>query len=92
VSIVLPPDAMMIPKARKRGERFKDRVASIADIAEPILGGRAFIRILRNEMLFVTRDPSDTMFFARDHPRQQQSRYRWEKRADGTEWGWLLEG
>ena len=31
------PDALMLPEDRKRGARMIDRVASIADIAEPIL-------------------------------------------------------
>ena len=47
------PDALMLPETSKRGARMVDRVASIADIAEPLLevdrerGERAYIRTPR---------------------------------------------
>ena len=31
------PDALMVPESRKKGARLVDRVASIADYAEPLL-------------------------------------------------------
>jgi hypothetical protein len=90
------PDALMLPAALKRGARLHDRVASIAAIAEPLLGvdraagERAWVRQQPHGRLFVTRDPADTIFFPRDHDRQGQPRYRWETQADGSQWGWLI--
>jgi hypothetical protein len=78
-----------------------DRVASIADIAEPLLGadsakggagGRAYIRQQGNDWLFITLDPYDTINFPRDHPRAGQPRYAWINQADGSRFGYLIDG
>lgn len=92
------PDALKIPEARKRGAKMIARVASIADIAEPLLGvdrsrgERACIRLQGKDKLFVTTSPTDTIYFPKDHPRDGQPRYRWDKRADGIELGYLVDG
>jgi hypothetical protein len=92
------PDALMLPSTIKRGGRLAERVGSIADVAEPLLGivrGKgvlAHIRSLQHGRLFVTRDPEDTLYFHGDHPLAGQPRYRWEPQADGVEFGWLIEG
>jgi hypothetical protein len=90
------PDALMLPEDRKRGTRMVDRVASVADIAEPILevdrarGERAYIRLQGNGKLFVSKSTFDTIFFPKDHQRDGQPRYRWELQPDGAEFGYLL--
>jgi hypothetical protein len=90
------PDALMLPEDRKRGARMIDRVASIADIAEPILevdragGERAYIRLQGNGKLFISKSIVDTIFFPRDHAREGQPRYRWELQPDGSEFGYLV--
>jgi len=81
----------MFPIAWKRGRRMVDRVASIADIAEPLLGGRAWIREQPHGRLFISPDFADTILFPMDHPRSGQPRYRWVARPDGSEWGYLEE-
>jgi hypothetical protein len=92
------PDALMLPEGRKCGTRMVDRVASIADIAEPLLrvdrrkGERAYIRLQGNGKLFVSKSIHDTIFFPKDHDRDGQPRYRWELQADGSEFGYLAEG
>jgi len=86
------PDALMLPAGWTHGRRLPDRVASIADIAEPILGGRAWIRKQPHDRLFITRAIEDTILFPTDHPRSGQPRYRWVRQADGAEWGYLVEG
>jgi hypothetical protein len=90
------PDALMLPEDRKRGARMIERVASIADIAEPILevdragGERAYIRLQGNGKLFISKSIVDTIFFPRDHAREGQPRYRWELQPDGSEFGYLV--
>lgn len=89
------PDALMLPEDRKRGERMVDRVASICDIAEPLLavdrarGERAYVRLQGNGKLFVTKSIHDTILFPKGHAREGQPRYRWVQRSDGAEFGYL---
>ncbi len=90
--IVRVPDALFLPASMKHGERASARVVSICDPAETILGGRAWIRQQPGGRLFVTRDPADTLLFAKGHERAGQPRYRWEPRPDGSRWGYLVEG
>jgi hypothetical protein len=91
------PDALFVSAARKRGPRLADRVASIADIAEPILeadqaaGQRAYIRQQGNDWLFISLSPHDTINFPNDHPRSGQPRYAWINQADGSRFGYLVE-
>jgi len=89
---VLAPDALFMPASRKRGPRLVDRVASIADIAEPLLGGRAYIRQQGNDWLFITTRDDDTIFFPTTHPRSGQPRYTWINQPDGSRFGYLVEG
>jgi hypothetical protein len=86
------PDALFLSEALKRGARLVDRVTSICEIAEPILGGRAFIRRQPHGRLFITRSIEDTILFPLDHPQSGRPRYRWVRQADGSEWGYLVEG
>ena len=91
------PDALMLSQDRKRGARMVDRVASIADVAEPILGidrscgERAYIRLQPNGKLFITRCAVDTILFPKDHEFDGLPRYRWISQPDGSEFGYLLE-
>ena len=82
----------MLPAGRASCGRLADRVASIADIAEPLLGGRAWIRKQPHDRLFISLWPEDTILFPTDHDRSGQPRYRWEKHPDGSEFGYLVEG
>jgi len=90
------PDALMLPEDRKRGTRMIDRIASIADIAEPLLqveraeGERAYIRLQGNGKLFISKSVADTILFPRDHAQAGQPRYRWEVQADGSEFGYSV--
>ncbi len=91
------PDALLFPAGRKRGDRLVDRVASIAEAAEPILGvdraagERAWIRQQPHGRLFISREPADTILFPIDHRLAGQPRYRWVRQPDGSEWGYLIE-
>jgi hypothetical protein len=91
------PDALFISASRKQGPRLADRVASIANIAEPLLGAdgaagqRAYIRQQGNDWLFVTLDPEDTINFPSDHVRSGQPRYAWVSQPDGSRFGYLVE-
>jgi hypothetical protein len=92
------PDALMLPEAWKRGETQIDRIDSILAIAEPMLsvdrskGERAYIRRQPGGRLFVTTDAHDTLQFPIGHPREGRPRYRWVVSADGSEYGYLIEG
>ena len=89
------PDALMLPESAKKGTRMVDRVASIADVAEPLLavdrnkGERGYIRLMGNGMLFITKSVHDTIKFPTAHPRDGQPRYRWVLQCDGSEFGYL---
>jgi hypothetical protein len=91
------PDALMIPEAKKTGARMSDRVASVADIAEPLLlvdrssGERAYIRIQPGGRLFVSKDVHDTILFPKGHRRDGQPRYNWVSQENGMEFGYLLK-
>jgi hypothetical protein len=89
--MTIKPDALFLSASRKRGPRLVDRVASIADIAEPLLEGKAFIRNQGNDWLFITADPNDTINFPREHPRSGQARYAWVNQPDGSRFGYLIE-
>ena len=90
------PDALMLPEGRKQGMRMVDRVASIAEIAEPLLqvdraqGERAYIRLQSNGRLFVSKSIFDTIYFPKDHERDGQPRYHWVSQPDGSEFGYLV--
>ena len=90
------PDALMLAEDRKRGARMIDRVASIADIAEPLLqvdragGERAYIRLQGNGKLFISKSVVDTILFPKGHARDGQPRYHWQVQADGSEFGYLV--
>jgi hypothetical protein len=91
------PDALFLPASVKKGRRIGDRVRSVTSIAEPLLevdyagGERAIIRDQRDGRMFITRNPLDTIYFPTGHPRSGTPRYRWERRTDGTELGYLLD-
>jgi hypothetical protein len=84
----------MLPANLKRGTRLVDRVASIADIAEPLLavdrtrGERAYIRLQGNGKLFISKSLTDTILFPKNHECEGQPRYRWELQPDGSEHGY----
>jgi hypothetical protein len=86
---------LFLPASVKTGARIGDRVRSVCAIAEPLLevdypgGERAIIKDQRDGRLFISRDPAATIYYPTDHPRAGQPRYRWEKRPDGAELGWL---
>ena len=89
------PDALMIPEKLKLGRRQIERINSILEIGEPLLGvdrsrgERAYVRRQGDGWLFVTKDPSDTI----DHPLrsrlQGRPRYDWIEGKDGIRCGYL---
>jgi hypothetical protein len=91
------PDALWVPESEKSGSRIFDRVGSVSRTAERLLevdrakGERAYIRKQPHGRLFITRDPTDTIFFPTGHLRSGQPRYRWTRRADEIEVGHLVE-
>jgi hypothetical protein len=92
------PSTMRFPKTFTGVPRLKDRVNAVADVAEPLLecdrskGERAYIRKLANDgPLFITRDPTDLLFFPIGHPLQGRERYRWEDQGEGISFGYLVE-
>lgn len=90
------PHALMIPEGLKTGARMSDRVASVADIAEPLLvvdrsqGERAYIRVQPGGRLFVSKDIHDTILFPKGHPRDGMPRYNWVPQENGVEYGYLV--
>jgi hypothetical protein len=91
------PDALLVPNGYKRGSTMWERMNSILDIAEPLLGvdrergDRAYIRNQQNEGSFVTRDTRDTLYFPLNTPLRGKPRYTWVNGADGIRRGYLTE-
>lgn len=89
-------DALFIPESWKRGETQLDRIDSILQVAEPLLGvdrsrgQKAYIRRQPGGRLFITADPGDTLSFPVGHPLQGRARYGWTTHPDGTERGTLV--
>ena len=90
------PDALYIPEKMKRGRTLWERMNSILDLAEPLLGvdrtegDRAFIRRQGDGWLFVTRDPQDTIYFPLNTPLRGRPRYNWLDATDGIRRGYLV--
>ena len=90
------PDALFIPERMKRGRTWYERMDSILDIAEPLLGvdrtrgDRAYLRRQGDGWLFVTRDPQDTIYFPLNSPSRSRPRYHWLDGADGIRRGHLV--
>lgn len=90
------PDALFIPERMKRGRTLYERIDSILEVAEPLLGvdrargDRAYIRRQGDGWLFVTRDPEDTIYFPLNTPLRGRPRYQWLDGADGVRRGYLV--
>lgn len=88
------PDALQIPDRYKRGGSLAERINSIADIADPLLGvdesrgERSQIKKQRG-FSFVTKDPADTLYFPTNTPLRGSPRYHWIDRPDGIRLGYL---
>jgi hypothetical protein len=90
------PDALFIPERMKRGRTLCERIDSILEVTEPMLGvdrargDRAYIRRQGDGWLFVTRDPEDTIYFPLNTPLRGRPRYQWIDGADGIRRGYLV--
>ncbi len=90
------PDALFIPEKMKRGRSLYERMNSIFEIAESILGvdrargERAYVRRQGDGWLFVTRDPHDTIYFPLVSPLRGRPRYHWLDGVDGIRRGHLV--
>lgn len=93
------PDALFFPAALKRGATFRDRLNSVADVAEPLLGvdrskGEcAHIHDQHDGWLFITKDPEDRIYFPAypdRHPKAGQPRYAWVNHPGGIRLGYLV--
>jgi hypothetical protein len=92
------PDALMLDARVRKGRHASNRVASVCDIAEPILGvdkaagEHAWIHLQPHNWLFVSKSVEDTINFPHDHERDGQERYHWVVQPDGSKWGYLVDG
>ncbi len=91
------PDALFIAESLKRGRTFAERLGSVLDLAEPILGvdrragQHAYVRKHTGGQLFITRDPADTIYHCTTSPMRGRDRYVWMAGPDGIRRGWLTE-
>src|SRR5262245_22651183 len=91
------PDALFLRESVKRGRTQIERINSVLDIAEPILGGerakgeRGWIRRQPGGWLFITKDPRGTIYWPLDNPLRGKDRYVWVDGGDGMRRGWLTE-
>lgn len=84
-------DAVVLPAGFRQGPRQVDRLNFILDFAEPLLGSKGYVRRQPDETLFVTRDPRDTLYFPKGHPREGYPRYEWVDGDGGVKVGYLLK-
>lgn len=90
------PDAIFMPENYKRGTRLIDRVNSVLDVAEPMLGvdrgkgERGYIRKQDGGWLFITKDPDDTIYHPFKSAMAGQPRYAWIDGDDGIRRGYLI--
>ena len=91
------PDALFIPERMKKGRTLSERMNSILDIAEPLLGvqrlkqERAYIRRQGNGWLFITKNPEDTIDYPLGMPLQRRPRYQWIDDDNGIRRGYLKQ-
>lgn len=91
------PDALFMPESLKRGKCFRDRINSVLDLAEPILGvdrasgGHAYVRKHTGGQLFITRDPMDTIYHITTSPFRGRDRYHWIDGPDRIRRGYLTD-
>lgn len=92
------PDAVLVPLGLKRGKHSLDRIDSILEVAEPLLGidlskeGHPQIREqVQPEYngYFVTRDKLETLRFPIGHPDEGKERYDWVFADKGIRLGYL---
>lgn len=89
-------DALFYPEKLKRGGTFAERVDSVLDVAEPMLGvdrprgERGYIRKQDGGWLFITKDIADTINFPITHPLRGRPRYQWVDGPDGIRLGYLV--
>jgi hypothetical protein len=95
--IVPTPDALLVPEKLKRGRSLFERMCSILDLAEPMLGvdrskgERAYIHRQPGGWLFITKDRFDTIYHPLRTPLQGRPRYAWLDGQDGVRRGYLTE-
>lgn len=78
-------DALFVAERIKSGRTQVERIRSVLEIAEPLLGvdrdagQRGYIRKQQDNWLFITRDTADTIYFPLQAPPQLRGRprYRW---------------
>jgi hypothetical protein len=80
------PDAVMLPETIKKGDSQVARIRSVLALAEPLLEvvrpkEKAHIRRQPNGVMFITRDPKDTLFHPFGTDKEGQPRYEWESVA-----------
>jgi hypothetical protein len=91
------PDALLVPESLKRGSRQIERINSILDLAEPILGidrtrgEKGWIRKQPGGMLYVSKNPEDTLFHHQGTPLAGCHRYTWLPADSGIRRGYLTE-
>jgi hypothetical protein len=91
------PDAVFLP-SQPQASSMHGRVRAACSVTEALLevdyaaGERAYHRKQPHGRLFISRSPFDTINFATGHPKASQPRYRWDRRPDGVELGYLVDG
>lgn len=92
---MMTPDALLMPPGSARGASLPAKIDSVLAVAEPILGvdrasgERAYIHRQPGDVLFVTKDPHDTILHPVGSGGAGRPRYRWEPREDGIKFGFI---
>lgn len=72
-------DAVLVPANLKVGRYAGHRIASVLDVALPLLGTKRaeYRSVTGGGMLLVTEGPDESMQFPKTHPYAGQDRYNW---------------
>lgn len=91
------PDAAFIPANFSMGRHTIEHINSITGIADRLLGvaptkrEKSYGRPHPTGKHFFTKDPHDTILFAKSHPQAGEPRYHWVDWNLGIELGYLME-
>jgi hypothetical protein len=83
------PDAILSPLNVAGSGGSHARLAKLQDTFAPVLETDRIAVRLQGMEHFITRSPSDTLYFPSQSSRAGEPRYDWKDRGDGVHYGYL---
>lgn len=70
----------------------KEVIANAANLIDLPKGSPCVRGLPGGQVVFISQSIDDTLQFPRAHPHAGNPRYRWETQADGTQFGFKVQG